>query len=71
MILEISNVLVSSDIITEQFCCDLDKCKGICCVEGDAGAPVTMDEIAGIESALDTVWATCRHRRRLSSTIRA
>lgn len=29
MILEISNVLVSSDIITEQFCCDLDKCKGI------------------------------------------
>ena len=56
MILEISNVLVSSDIITEQFCCDLDKCKGICCVEGDAGAPVTMDEIAGIESALDTVW---------------
>ena len=56
MIFEISNVLVSSDIITEQFCCDLDKCKGICCVEGDAGAPVTMDEIAGIESALDTVW---------------
>ena len=47
---------MSSDIITEQFCCDLDKCKGICCVEGDAGAPVTMDEIAGIESALDTVW---------------
>lgn len=56
MILEIGNVLVSSDIITEQFCCDLDKCKGICCVEGDAGAPVTLDEIGGIEQALDTVW---------------
>lgn len=56
MILEISNILVSSDIITERFCCDLDKCKGICCVEGDAGAPVTIDEIAGIEDALDTVW---------------
>lgn len=56
MILEISNILVSSDIFTEKFCCDLDKCHGICCVEGDAGAPVTLDEIAGIEDALDTVW---------------
>ena len=56
MILEVSNILVSSDIITEQFCCDLDKCHGICCVEGDAGAPVTLDEIAGIEDSLDTVW---------------
>ena len=57
MILEIQNILISSDIITEQFCCDLDKCKGICCVEGDAGAPVTLDEIAGIEDSLDTVWS--------------
>ena len=56
MILEVSNILVSSDIITEQICCDLDKCHGICCVEGDAGAPVTLDEIAGIEDSLDTVW---------------
>ena len=56
MILEVSNILVSSDIINEQFCCDLDKCHGICCVEGDAGAPVTLDEIAGIEDSLDTVW---------------
>ena len=51
MILEISNILVSSDIITEKFCCDLDKCKGICCVEGDAGAPVTLDEIGEIGRA--------------------
>ncbi|MBP7374757.1 MAG: DUF3109 family protein, partial [Prevotella sp.] len=50
------NVLVSPDIFTEKFCCDLDKCKGQCCVEGDAGAPVTLDEIAGIEDSLDTVW---------------
>ena len=56
MILDIDNILVSSDIITEQFCCDLDACKGICCVEGDAGAPVTLEEISGIEDALDTVW---------------
>lgn len=56
MIIEIDNVLVSTDIFTEYFCCDLDACKGICCVEGDAGAPVTINEIAGIEDAIDTVW---------------
>lgn len=56
MIIEIDDILVSSDIFTEEFCCDLDACKGICCVEGDAGAPVTLDEIEGIEDALDTVW---------------
>ena len=56
MIVEIDNILVSDDIFTEEFCCDLDACKGICCVEGDAGAPVTLDEIGGLETALDTVW---------------
>lgn len=56
MIIEIDDILVSSDIFTDEFCCDLDACKGICCVEGDAGAPVTLDEIGGIEDALDTVW---------------
>lgn len=55
-ILEVGGVLISSDILTERFCCDYEKCKGICCVEGDAGAPVTMDEVAAIEDALDTVW---------------
>ncbi len=56
MIIEVGDVLLSSDIITERFCCDLDACKGICCVEGDAGAPVTLDEIAAIENTVDTVW---------------
>ena len=55
-ILEIGGVLFSPDIITECFCCDYEKCKGICCVEGDAGAPVTIDEIAEIEECLDAVW---------------
>jgi len=55
-IIEIGGVLVSPDILTECFCCDLEACKGICCVEGDAGAPVTLDEISAIENALDTVW---------------
>lgn len=55
-ILQVGDVLLSPDIVTECFCCDLDACKGACCVEGDAGAPVTPSEIAAIERALDTVW---------------
>ena len=55
-IIQVGDILISPDIITEYFCCDLDRCKGICCIEGDAGAPVTLDETLSIEDALDTVW---------------
>ena len=55
-IIQVGDVLLSSEILTEKFCCDLSVCKGECCVEGDAGAPVTLDEIAEIEECLDTVW---------------
>jgi hypothetical protein len=55
-ILEVGSVLISSEILTEQFRCDYEKCHGICCVEGNAGAPVTLDEIACIEESLDRVW---------------
>ena len=55
-IIQVGDVLLSSEILTEKFCCDLSACKGDCCVEGDAGAPVTMEEIAEIEDCLDTVW---------------
>ena len=56
-ILQVGNVLLSPDIITECFCCDYEKCHGVCCVEGNAGAPVTLDEIGEIENSLDTVWS--------------
>ena len=55
MIIQIDNVLVSAEILTENFCCDLSKCKGICCIEGDAGAPVTLEEVALLEDNLDIV----------------
>ena len=55
-IIQVGDVLLSSEILTEKFCCDLSVCKGECCVEGDAGAPVTMDEIAAIEACVDDVW---------------
>ena len=54
--LMVGDVIVHTDIVTERFCCDISKCHGLCCEEGDAGAPVTMDEIAGIENELDTLW---------------
>ena len=40
----IDNVLLSDEIIEAQFVCDLDKCKGGCCVDGDCGAPLTKEE---------------------------
>ena len=55
-IFEVGGILLSSDILTEYFCCDYEKCKGICYVEGDAGAPVTLDEVTAIEEVVDTVW---------------
>jgi len=55
-ILQVGDVLLSSDIITECFCCDLEACRGICCIEGDAGAPLLLDEVACIEECLETVW---------------
>ena len=55
-ILQVGDVLLSPDIITEYFACDIAKCGGRCCEEGDAGAPVTIDEIMDIEEQLDKLW---------------
>ena len=49
--LEILNTLVSLDLFKVFFCCDLEKCHGACCIEGDAGAPVTMEEVGLLEEA--------------------
>ena len=51
-ILQIGDVLLSPDIITEPFCCDLAACHGACCVEGDAGAPLTTAEERSISAAV-------------------
>ncbi len=55
MIVEIGDVLVTAELFTERFCCDLAACKGQCCVEGDAGAPVKMEEVAELESAMERI----------------
>ena len=40
----IDNVLLSDEVIEEEFVCDLTRCKGGCCVDGDCGAPLTEEE---------------------------
>lgn len=47
--LQIQNTLVSLDFAEDFFCCDLDKCLGACCIDGDAGAPITPEEKETIE----------------------
>jgi hypothetical protein len=41
----IDNILVSDKLIEEEFICDLNKCKGACCEDGDAGAPLEKEEM--------------------------
>lgn len=53
--IQIGNTLVSLDIIENQFVCDLEKCKGECCVSGDSGAPLEESELAEIEAAYPVV----------------
>ena len=48
----IQNTLVSLDVLEKEFCCDLDKCRGCCCIEGDAGAPLTDEEEQKIREIL-------------------
>jgi len=48
---QIDNVILSDDIATVKFACDLGRCKGACCVVGDAGAPVEKKEIPVLKKA--------------------
>ncbi|MGL4851290.1 MAG: DUF3109 family protein [Phocaeicola sp.] len=54
--IQIDDVVVSLDVIKEKFICNLDACKGICCIEGDAGAPVEEEEVAKLEEVLPVIW---------------
>jgi len=55
IMLQIQDTLVSLDLAEEFFCCDLEACKGQCCIEGDAGAPITEAERAEIERVLPVI----------------
>lgn len=53
--LQIQDVVVSFDVLKEKFLCDLSACKGACCIEGDAGAPVELDEVEKLEEVLPLI----------------
>jgi hypothetical protein len=53
--IKVRNTLVSDDLAEVSFCCDLPRCLGACCVEGDAGAPLEEEEISLIEDELENI----------------
>jgi hypothetical protein len=54
-LIAINNILVSDEVITEQFVCDLNKCKGGCCEDGDSGAPLTNEELELLRISIDEI----------------
>lgn len=54
--LQIDDTIISLELLNEHFACDLAACKGECCIEGDAGAPLEYDEIEKIEEILPLIW---------------
>ena len=54
--IQIDDVVISLDVFREKFLCNLDACKGECCIEGDAGAPVELDEVEKLEEVLPVIW---------------
>lgn len=53
--LQIKDALVTLDLAEQYFHCDLDKCLGECCIEGDAGAPITRNEYEILKTLVDIV----------------
>ncbi len=62
--LQIDDTIISFDVLEEQFVCDLHTCKGICCVEGDDGAPLEEHEVKIIEDLLPLIWDDLSEKSR-------
>lgn len=55
MLFELDNKIISSEIFKRKFVCDLSSCKGACCIEGDGGAPLKLEEVENIEKNLPEI----------------
>lgn len=55
MIVAVDDKLISTELFSRKFVCDLNACKGACCVEGDQGAPLTMEEVDILEEIYEEV----------------
>lgn len=53
--IQIDDKVISLQVLEQRFCCDLSKCKGSCCVEGDAGAPLEEKELQTLADIYPTV----------------
>ncbi len=53
--IKLLNSLISDDLKEVSFACDIEKCKGACCIEGDAGAPLEEEEISLLEDYMDRI----------------
>ena len=47
--------IISDDIVTEKFCCDVQKCKGGCCIHGDNGAPLLEEELSLLDDIFEDI----------------
>ena len=54
--IQIQQTLISDDIFEEEFICDLCRCKGQCCIDGESGAPITKEEYTEINEILPEIW---------------
>jgi hypothetical protein len=55
MLIEIEDKIVSTEIFSRKFVCDLNACKGACCVEGDAGAPLNANEVEQLNANINEI----------------
>ena len=53
--IEIDDKILSNELFEKKFVCDLQKCKGACCVEGDSGAPLTSEEVNSIGNHINLI----------------
>ena len=53
--IQLGKTIISEDIIEKEFICNLSACKGACCVDGDAGAPLSKEELPILEGIYDRV----------------
>ena len=69
-IIEIGDILVSSEVVTEFFCCDYPVCKGACCIIGDSGAPLLGEEASLLEEEYDNYkdYISSEGRERIAQT---
>lgn len=55
MLIELNDKIISTQIFERKFVCDLNACKGACCIEGDSGAPLTLEEVDILEENIEAI----------------